>query len=106
VILISPIIPHIAEELWKIMGNSDLVSNATFPKFCRDFLVSDNVSIAIQVCGKLRAVIEVPKNTNEEKIKEISLQNDNVKKFIDNKSIKKIIIVANKLVNIVVDNQL
>ena len=104
VILISPIIPHIAEELWKIMGNSDLVSNATFPKFCRDFLVSDNVSIAIQVCGKLRAVIEVPKNTNEEKIKEISLQNDNVKKFIDNKSIKKIIIVANKLVNIVVDN--
>jgi len=104
VILISPIMPHLAEELWKILGNSDLVSNADFPKFCKDFLINDNVSIALQVCGKLRAVIEVPKNTSEEKIKELSLQNDNVKKFIDNKSIKKIIIIANKLVNIVVDN--
>ena len=101
-ILIAPIMPHLAEELWHNLGCEGLVSTTNFPKFASKLLQDDVVSVAVQVLGKLRAVIEMAKGLSQDQMQKLALENDNVKKFIDGKEIKKIIIVPDKLVNIVV----
>ncbi len=102
VILFSPIMPHLAEELWSIMGQKDFIANQKFPEFNPTLIAEDALNIAIQVCGKLRAVIEMPKGLSKEEVEKIAFQNENVKKFIEGKEVKKVIIVLDKLVNIVV----
>ena len=101
VILFSPIMPHLAEELWARMDQQGLVSNAEFPEFDAKLIVDDTVSIALQVSGKLRGVVEIAKGLSKEEIEKIAFENENVKKFIEGKEIKKVIIVPDKLVNIV-----
>lgn len=101
VILISPILPHLAEELWERLGGQGLVSEAKFPKFDPKLIVDDVVSIALQVCGKLRAVVEMPKGLAKEEIEKRAFENENVKKFVEGKEVKKVIVVVDKLVNIV-----
>jgi leucyl-tRNA synthetase len=102
-ILISPFMPHLAEELWLNLGCEGLVSAANFPKFSSKLLQDDVVSVAIQVAGKLRAVIEMPKGLEQDQMQKLALENDNVKKFVEGNQIKKIIIVPDKLVNIVLN---
>jgi len=102
VILISPIMPHLAEELWEKLGNKTLVSAEKFPDFDPALILEDEVGVAIQVAGKLRAVIQMPKGITKEEMKKLAFENENVKKFIEGKEIKKIISVPDKLVNIVV----
>jgi leucyl-tRNA synthetase len=102
-ILISPFMPHLAEELWLNLGCEGLVSTANFPKFSSKLLQDDVVSVAIQVAGKLRAVIEMSKGLTQEQMQKLALENDNVKKFVEGNEIKKIIIVPDKLVNIVLN---
>lgn len=102
VILFSPIMPHLAEELWQKLGGEGLASEAEFPKFNEKFLVEDVCKIAVQVLGKLRAVIEMPKGLSKEEAENLALQNENVRKFIEEKKILKIITVQDKLVNVVV----
>jgi len=102
VILISPIMPHLAEELWEKLGNKTLVSAEKFPDFDPALILEDEVGVAIQVAGKLRAVIQMPKGTAKEEMEKLAFENENVKKFIEGKEIKKIISVPDKLVNIVV----
>ena len=102
VILISPIMPHLAEELWEKLGNKTLVSAEKFPDFDSTLILEDEVGVAIQVAGKLRAVIQMPKGTTKEEMEKLAFENENVKKFIEGKEIKKVISVLDKLVNIVV----
>jgi leucyl-tRNA synthetase len=102
VILISPIMPHLAEELWEKLGNRTLVSAEKFPDFDPSLISEDEVGVAIQVTGKLRAVIQMPKGITKEEMEKLAFENENVKKFIEGKEIKKIISVPDKLVNIVV----
>jgi leucyl-tRNA synthetase len=102
VILISPIMPHLAEELWEKLGNKTLVSAEKFPDFDPTLILEDEVGVAIQVAGKLRAVIQMPKGTAKEEMEKLAFENENVKKFIEGKEIKKIISVPDKLLNIVV----
>ncbi len=102
VILISPIMPHLAEELWEKLGNKTLVSEEKFPDFDPKLVVDDEVGIAVQVAGKLRAVIQMPKGTSKENLEKVAFENENVKKFIEGKEVKKVIVVVDKLVNIVV----
>jgi len=100
--LISPFMPHLSEELWLTLGHNGLVSLTKFPNHDKNLLQDSVVSIAIQVCGKLRGVIEISKGLNQDDLKKIVLSQENVQKFIEGKEIKKIIVVADKLVNIVV----
>jgi leucyl-tRNA synthetase len=100
-ILIAPIMPHLAEELWNNLGCAGLVSTINFPKFASKLLEDDKVSVAIQVAGKLRAVVEMSKGLTQDEIQKLAFENENVKKFIEGKEVKKIIIVPDKLVNIV-----
>jgi leucyl-tRNA synthetase len=101
-ILLNPIIPHLTEELWNQFGFENFIANQNFTNFNQKLIIDDQVSIAIQVLGKLRSVITVEKDLDNTSLEKIILENDNIKKYIDNKPIKKIIIVPNKLVNILI----
>jgi len=101
VVLFSPIMPHLAEELWQRLGNKTLVSAEKFPDFDEKLIFDDEVGVAIQVAGKLRAVIQMTKGTPKEEMEKLAFENENVKKFVEGKEIKKIISVPDKLVNIV-----
>jgi leucyl-tRNA synthetase len=101
VILLSPIAPHLSEEMWSNLGESGLASEAKFPEFDPALVVDDVVGIAFQVCGKLRAVEELSKTLSKEELEKAAFNHENVKKFIDGKEIKRVIVVPGKLVNIV-----
>ena len=102
VLLLSPIVPHMAEELWHVMGNDAGVLTASWPNYREDALTKDELEIVIQVNGKLRSRFTVPADADEETIKETALADERVRKFIDGKTIRKVIVVKGKLVNIVV----
>lgn len=101
IILIAPIMPHLAEEMWLELGLQGLVVEQKFPDFDPSLIVEDEVGVAVQVAGKLRAVIQMPKGSSKEVLEKAAFANENVKKFTDGKEIKKIVIVPDKLVNIV-----
>lgn len=102
VILFSPIMPHLAEECWQKLGFKNLVSEEKFPDFDSSLTAEDEVGVAVQVCGKLRAVIQMPKGSSKEELEKQAFANENVQKFIEGKEVKKVIVVPDKLVNIVV----
>ena len=102
VLLLSPIVPHMAEELWHLMGNDTSVLAAPWPKYREDALTKDELEIVVQVNGKLRSRFTVASDTDEATIKEHALADERARKFIDGKDIRKVIVVKGKLVNIVV----
>jgi leucyl-tRNA synthetase len=102
IILISPITAHLSEELWQKMGFKSQISEEDFPKFNKTLTVDDEISMPVQVLGKLRAVINVAKDLDSKELEKLALQNDNVQKFILGKEIKKVIIVTNKMINILI----
>lgn len=100
--ILSPFAPHITEELWHQIGHTDTIHIDHWPKWDEKYLVSDTITVVIQVNGKLRARVDVSKDISESDIKKLALLQENVKKFIDAKEPKKIIYVPGRLVNIVV----
>jgi leucyl-tRNA synthetase len=101
-LLISPIVPHFAEELWAQLGHTSSVLLSPWPQFRDDALVQDELLVVVQVNGKLRSRFQVPTDTDEETIKAMALSDERIAKFIDGKGVKKVIVVKKKLVNIVV----
>lgn len=99
--LIAPIAPHIAEELWSIMGNEESLTYAAWPTFDETKLVDDEVEIVVQVAGKVRAKINVSKDASKEELEQIALADEKVQEFIEGKDIKKVVVIPGKLVNIV-----
>lgn len=102
VILFAPIMPHLAEECWAALGNSSLVAQAKFAQFDAQLISENSVKIAVQVMGKLRAVLDLPKGASREDVELAALQNENVQKFLEGKIAKKIIAVQDKMINFVV----
>lgn len=103
IILICPITPHLAEELWQKLGNNSILSQVTnFPNFSPKLIIEDEVNIAVQINGKLRTLIPLKKGSSKQIIEKLALENEIVKKFTTDKNIKKIIIVEDKLINLVV----
>ena len=100
--LISCITPHIGEEMWEKLGHDNTIAFESWPTFDPNKLEANTVKIAVSVNGKLRATIEIEKDSDDEKTKEIALSQENVIKFTEGHEIKKIIVVKNKIVNIVV----
>ncbi len=101
-LLLSPIVPHFAEELYAALGYQSSVLLAPWPTFRKDSIEEDEVEIVIQVNGKLRSRFQTATHTDEEAIKQRALTDERTLKFIDGKTIRKVIVVKNKLVNIVV----
>ena len=100
--ILAPFAPHITEELWQELGHADTIHVNHWPKWDEKYLVSDVMTIIVQVNGKLRAKLELPADTNKDAIEQAALADENVVKFTSNKPPKKVIYVPNKLVNIVV----
>ena len=100
--LLNPIAPHITEELWSLLGNDSTISNETWPIYDEEKTISKSLEIGVQVNGKLRATINVEKDSPKEELEQLALNEENVKKHIEGKDILKVIVVPNRIVNIVV----
>jgi len=101
-IMLSPIAPHISQELWGLLGEQSLIIDCTWPEVKEELLKVDLVELVIQVNGKVRGKIRAEVDMSPENSKRLALENENVQKFIDGKKIKKVINIPNKLINIVV----
>ena len=99
-LVVSPMMPHIAEEAWQVMG-AGLVAEAAWPEVDPALLVEDEVTIAVQVKGKLRDTITAAKGLPEEDLKALALASEKVQRSIDGAEIRKVIVVPDRLVNIV-----
>jgi leucyl-tRNA synthetase len=102
VIILSPFAPHLCEELWSLMGNSESISKAKWPEAEERFLIDKSYTLAIQVNGKLRDTIVVESEASEEDVKQAALASEKIQKWLDGKESKKIIYVKGKLVSIVI----
>jgi len=101
VLVLSPIAPHIAQALWQNLGHNGLIIDAQWPKVDKDALVKDSLLYVVQVNGKVRAKLEVPASMGKDEIEKLALGDERVQKFTDGKTVRKVIVVPNKLVNIV-----
>lgn len=99
--LLSPIAPHLAEELWEKLSHEGTVSYEAWPKYDEAKLVEDEVEIVIQILGKNRAKMMVDKQATKEDIEKLALEHDQIKDKIEGKTVRKVIVVPGKLVNIV-----
>jgi leucyl-tRNA synthetase len=102
ILLLSPIVPHIMEELWHQLDHQDSLLEVSWPSHREEALEVENRLIVLQVNGKVRNRIEVPASYTEEDIKNEALKDERIQHFIAGQSIKKVVVVRNKLVNIVV----
>lgn len=100
--MLSCIAPHIGEEMWQLLGHDESIAYASWPTYDESMLVLSTIEMAVQVNGKLRAKITVNKDEDDEVVKGMALSQDNVKTHIDGKNIVKIIVVKNKIVNVVI----
>ncbi len=99
--LLAPFAPHFAEEQWENLGMNFSVFNESWPVFDGSALVKDEVEIAIQINGKIKAKINVSTSANDEEIKEVALNDNNVKAALEGKTVRKVIVIKGRLVNIV-----
>ena len=100
--MLSCIAPHVCEEMWQLLGHDTTIAYEPWPTYDEAMLVQSTVEMAVQVNGKLRAKITVNKDEDDEVVKKVALSQDNVKTHTDGKNIVKVIVVKNKIVNIVV----
>ncbi len=99
--LLGPIAPHVTHHLWRELGYGEDILQGRWPEPDEEALKQDRIPYVVQVNGKVRASIEVPADADKERIQSIALENDNVQRFIGEGTIRKVIVVPNKLVNIV-----
>jgi leucyl-tRNA synthetase len=101
-LMLAPITPHMCQYLWWKLYPSESIVDRKWPEADLSLLEDDNLNIAIQINGKLRAEIEIDKNCPDEEIKKTALDNDKVKKYLEDKEVKKTIYVPGKIINIVI----
>jgi leucyl-tRNA synthetase len=102
VLLLAPFGPHLAEELWQRLGHTGTVAYAAWPEHDTALLVEDTVTMAIQVNGKLRATLELPRGASQEDVQTAAFADERVKRFLEAGTIRKVIHVKDKLLNVVV----
>ena len=99
--LLSPIAPHIAEELWSRLGNTETIAYEAWPTYDESKLVEDEVEIVLQIMGKVRSKINVAKDITKEELEKQALEDEKILEWLEDKTIRKVIVVPGKLVNIV-----
>jgi leucyl-tRNA synthetase len=100
--LLSPYAPHICEELWQRLGSDELIAHAAWPVHDEALCVDELIPIVVQVNGKKRDELEVPKEADNETLEKLALESENAQRFTEGKEIKRVIVVPGRLVNIVV----
>lgn len=101
VLMLSPIAPHVTHELWQLMGQAGSVEDATWPVADKAAMVEDEKLIVVQVNGKVRSKLTVPADIEQPQLEAIAFDDENVTKFTDDKTVRKVIFVKGKLLNIV-----
>ena len=102
VLLMNPLMPHLAEELWHGLGHKTLVADTPWPKADPALVVNDTVTMAIQVNGKLRATITMQKDVPQDEAEKLALADAAVQKAMEGKPARKVIVVPNRIVNVVI----
>jgi leucyl-tRNA synthetase len=101
-LLLAPIVPHIAEELWSRLGKKESLLRAAWPVWREEAIEQVTALIVIQVNGKLRSRLSLPAGLEDDALRAQALADENIQKFIQGRPVKKVIVVRNKLVNIVI----
>jgi leucyl-tRNA synthetase len=101
VVLLAPFAPHISEELWHALGHDTTVCDAKWPEYNEKYLVEANVKYAVMIKGRPRFTMEVPAGTEAAEVERLALTHDGAAKWLEGQTPKKVIVVPNKLVNIV-----
>jgi leucyl-tRNA synthetase len=101
VILLSPFVPHFAEELWEALGNRESIIKTRWPDYDPEAVLEDEILIVIQINGRLRDRMTIPVSYGEEEVKAWALKSERIRKLVEGKEIKRVILVPKKLVNIV-----
>jgi len=102
VLCLSPFAPHLAEELWELLGHSPSVANVAWPSFDAALTIDDVLEIAVQVNGKVRGRAALPRDADEAAAKAAALADPNVCKFLEGKALKKLVYVPGKVLNFIV----
>lgn len=102
VVLLSPIVPHISEELWGLLGHTEGISQVSWPGYEEEIIREKEVLLVIQVNGKLRGRIMVGVHASEDEIRETVMSNPRIQEFLKGQTIKKFVLIPKRLVNLVV----
>src|SRR5579862_2496116 len=100
--LIGPMMPHLAEELWHLLGHADLLVDQPWPEADAELVRDDTVTLAVQVNGKLRATLDQPRDADSDAVREAALALPAIQRAIEGRPLRKVIVVPNRIVNIVV----
>ncbi|MEZ4459712.1 MAG: class I tRNA ligase family protein [bacterium] len=99
--ILGPYAPHLTEEIWQRLGNTESISLAAWPTYDESLLVSASYPLAVQIMGKLRATVDCPTDADEATAVAIAQQDDNVQKHLEGKTIRKIVFVKGRILNFV-----
>ena len=103
VLLLAPVVPHVCAELWQALGYATGLESERWPQADERALIEETVTVVVQVNGKLRARLAVPRGSAEETVVAAALGEDGVRRHVDGRAIRKRVFVADKLLNLVVD---
>ena len=102
VLVLSPFAPHIAEELWQRLGHAESLAHEPWPVWDPVLVLEDTVTVAVQVNGKLRATLELPRDLGADEVREAALADERIRKYLEGATVKKVVHVPNKLLSVVV----
>ena len=100
--ILSPFAPHVCEELWQDLGHKDSIFKEAWPEYDKSLIKESVTEVPVQINGKVRSKVMVTDDMSEAKVKELALADDKVKKWLEDKEIRKFIYVKNKIINIVI----
>ena len=99
--LIGPMMPHLAEEMWRALGHRELIAETPWPEADPDLVRDEQVTIAVQVNGKLRGTVDLPRDSAAPEVEQAALALPQVSRMLDGKAPKKVVVVPNRIVNVV-----
>jgi leucyl-tRNA synthetase len=101
-VLLSPYAPHISEELWTAIGNEPSVTTAKYPEFKEEYVKENTFEYPVSFNGKMRFKLEVAAGTAKEEVEKLALADERAQRWLEGKQVRKVIVVPNKIVNVVV----
>jgi leucyl-tRNA synthetase len=102
ILMMAPMVPHLSEELWEMLGHKgETLAHAPWPKFVPELAAEDQVEVVVQIKGRVRGKLVVESGLSEEELKKRALSDPKIATFLDGQRVVKVIVVPNKLVNIV-----